>query len=54
MRLHEKPAPRMIQKHHRRSSGLRIQLDTASISQIDYYADGNCAVRLVNDTSHLR
>jgi probable phosphoglycerate mutase len=32
----------------------RIQLDTASISQIDYYADGNCAVRLVNDTSHLR
>jgi probable phosphoglycerate mutase len=32
----------------------RIHLDTASISQIDYYADGNCSVRLVNDTSHLR
>jgi probable phosphoglycerate mutase len=31
----------------------RIHLDTASVSQIDYYADGNCSVRLVNDTSHL-
>jgi probable phosphoglycerate mutase len=32
----------------------RIHLDTASVSQVDYYADGNCSVRLVNDTSHLR
>jgi ribonuclease H / adenosylcobalamin/alpha-ribazole phosphatase len=31
----------------------RIHLDTASVSIIDYYADGNCSVRLVNDTSHL-
>jgi ribonuclease H / adenosylcobalamin/alpha-ribazole phosphatase len=31
----------------------RIHLDTASVSSIDYYADGNCSVRLVNDTSHL-
>jgi probable phosphoglycerate mutase len=31
----------------------RIHLDTASISIIDYFADGNCSVRLVNDTSHL-
>ena len=32
----------------------RLQLDTASISQVDYYADGNTSVRLVNDTGHLR
>lgn len=31
----------------------RIHLDTASVSIIDYFADGNCSVRLVNDTSHL-
>ncbi len=31
----------------------RIHLDTASVSIIDYYADGNSSVRLVNDTSHL-
>ncbi len=31
----------------------RIHLDTASVSMLDYYADGNCSVRLVNDTSHL-
>jgi broad specificity phosphatase PhoE len=31
----------------------RIHLDTASVSSVDYYADGNCSVRLVNDTSHL-
>jgi probable phosphoglycerate mutase len=31
----------------------RLQLDTASVSVVDYYADGNCAVRLFNDTSHL-
>jgi probable phosphoglycerate mutase len=36
------------------SSMFRIQLDTASVSLIDYYDDGNCSVRLVNDTSHLR
>jgi probable phosphoglycerate mutase len=32
----------------------RIHLDTASVSHVDYYADGNTSVRLVNDTSHLR
>jgi ribonuclease H / adenosylcobalamin/alpha-ribazole phosphatase len=31
----------------------RIHLDTASVSIIDHFADGNCSVRLVNDTSHL-
>ena len=34
-------------------SMFRIHLDIASISIIDYYADGNCSVKLVNDTSHL-
>jgi probable phosphoglycerate mutase len=32
----------------------RLYLDTASVSIVDYYADGNASVRLVNDTSHLR
>jgi len=31
----------------------RMHLDTASVSVIDYFADGSCSVRLVNDTSHL-
>jgi len=31
----------------------RIHLDTASVSIVEYFADGNCSVRLVNDTSHL-
>jgi probable phosphoglycerate mutase len=31
----------------------RLHLDTASVSIIDYFADGNVSVRLVNDTSHL-
>ena len=31
----------------------RIHLDTASVSIVDYFADGNSSVRLVNDTSHL-
>jgi probable phosphoglycerate mutase len=31
----------------------RLHLDTASVSVADYFADGNCSVRLVNDTSHL-
>jgi probable phosphoglycerate mutase len=31
----------------------RLFLDTASVSVVDYYADGNMSVRLVNDTSHL-
>lgn len=35
------------------ASLFRIHLDTASVSIIDYYADGNCSVRLVNDTGHL-
>jgi probable phosphoglycerate mutase len=34
-------------------SMFRIHLDTASVSIVDYFADGNCSVRLVNDTSHL-
>ena len=32
----------------------RLYLDTASVSIVDYYADGNASVRLVNDTSHMR
>ncbi|HJQ41871.1 MAG TPA: bifunctional RNase H/acid phosphatase [Jatrophihabitantaceae bacterium] len=35
-------------------SMFRIHLDTASVSIIDYFADGNSSIRLVNDTSHLR
>ena len=31
----------------------RIHLDTASISTVDYFADGSSSVRLVNDTGHL-
>ncbi len=31
----------------------RLHLDTASISRVDLYADGNASVRLVNDTCHL-
>jgi broad specificity phosphatase PhoE/ribonuclease HI len=31
----------------------RMHLDTASVSSIDYYPDGNCSVRLMNDTGHL-
>jgi len=31
----------------------RLHLDTASVSIVDYYADGNMSVQLVNDTSHL-
>jgi len=31
----------------------RIHLDTASVSIVDYFDDGNCSVKLVNDTSHL-
>jgi broad specificity phosphatase PhoE/ribonuclease HI len=34
-------------------SMFRLHLDPASISIVDYFADGNCSVRLVNDTSHL-
>ena len=32
----------------------RMHLDVASVSIIDYYADGNASVRVVNDTAHLR
>ncbi|MDP9093087.1 MAG: bifunctional RNase H/acid phosphatase [Actinomycetota bacterium] len=35
------------------ASLFRIHLDTASLSSIDYFGDGNCSVRLVNDTAHL-
>lgn len=31
----------------------RMQLDTASVSIIDYVEDGTASVRLLNDTSHL-
>jgi probable phosphoglycerate mutase len=31
----------------------RLFLDIASVSIVDYYPDGNSAVRLVNDTGHL-
>jgi probable phosphoglycerate mutase len=36
------------------SAMFRLHLDTASVSIVDYYADGNSSVQLVNDTSHLR
>jgi ribonuclease H / adenosylcobalamin/alpha-ribazole phosphatase len=36
------------------SAMFRLHLDTASVSIVDYFPDGNCSVRLVNDTSHLR
>ncbi|RFU86136.1 bifunctional RNase H/acid phosphatase [Streptomyces triticagri] len=32
----------------------RMDLSAASLSAVAYYADGNAAVRLLNDTSHLR
>lgn len=35
------------------SAMFRIHLDTASVSVVDYFADGNSSLRLVNDTSHL-
>lgn len=31
----------------------RLHLDLASLSVVDFYADGNASVRLVNETSHL-
>ncbi|GAB2460038.1 bifunctional RNase H/acid phosphatase [Jatrophihabitans fulvus] len=31
----------------------RLHLDTASVSAVDYWADGTSSVRLVNDTGHL-
>lgn len=31
----------------------RIHLDTASLSRVDYFADGSSSLRLFNDTSHL-
>ena len=31
----------------------RLFLDTASVSVVDYYADGNSMVRLMNDTGHM-
>lgn len=34
------------------SAMFRLHLDTASVSIVDYFSDGNCSVRLVNDTSH--
>jgi ribonuclease H / adenosylcobalamin/alpha-ribazole phosphatase len=32
----------------------RLHLDVASLSEIDWYADGPAVVRSVNDTAHLR
>ena len=32
----------------------RMELSPASISAVQYYADGNASLRLLNDTSHLR
>jgi broad specificity phosphatase PhoE len=33
---------------------LRLHLDLASVSVVEFYPDGNASVRLVNGTSHLR
>jgi ribonuclease H / adenosylcobalamin/alpha-ribazole phosphatase len=35
------------------SSLYRMHLDTASLSIVDYFADGGASLRLFNDTSHL-
>ena len=32
----------------------RIHLDVASLSEVDWFADGPALVRSVNDTAHLR
>jgi probable phosphoglycerate mutase len=32
----------------------RMELSAASFCAVQYYADGNASVRLMNDTSHLR
>ncbi|MEU9119356.1 bifunctional RNase H/acid phosphatase [Streptomyces sp. NPDC048506] len=32
----------------------RMELSTASLSAVAYYADGNASLRLLNETSHLR
>jgi probable phosphoglycerate mutase len=32
----------------------RMELSPASLSAVQYYADGNASLRLLNDTSHLR
>jgi len=36
------------------SSIYRLHVDTAGVSELDYYDDGNVVVRTFNDTSHLR
>jgi ribonuclease H / adenosylcobalamin/alpha-ribazole phosphatase len=36
------------------SAVFRLQLDTAGLSEADWYPDGPALVRLVNDTAHLR
>jgi ribonuclease H / adenosylcobalamin/alpha-ribazole phosphatase len=36
------------------SALFRIHLDTASVSRVDYFPDGNCSLALLNDTAHLR
>ncbi|MFF1798066.1 histidine phosphatase family protein, partial [Kitasatospora sp. NPDC058263] len=32
----------------------RMELSAASLCAVQYYADGNASVRLLNDTGHLR
>jgi probable phosphoglycerate mutase len=32
----------------------RMQIDVASVSEVDWYADGPATVRLLNDVHHLR
>jgi broad specificity phosphatase PhoE len=36
------------------TSFFRMHLDTASVSRLDYYADGAASLRLFNDVSHLQ
>jgi probable phosphoglycerate mutase len=31
-----------------------MQIDVASVSEVDWYADGPATVRLMNDHHHLR
>ncbi len=32
----------------------RMELSAAAVCVVQYYADGNASLRLLNDTSHLR
>jgi broad specificity phosphatase PhoE len=35
------------------TSFFRMHLDTASVTAVDYFADGSSSMRLFNDVSHL-